>query len=162
MKKGALNYERYIKGYLHLRLYVFIVSMFYLISNYDFSFNIQRPDEYVYNIIYYCVIILGIFSGIYTYFLHKAITNNKYKKTIYYINTTLLISSLSIFVFGSFISSNPGIYNNIIILIPFLAFNIISWIVTRRIQDIHFIDNEKFVKKSSIGWILLFLLYFTI
>ena len=162
MKKGASKYERFIKGYFQLRLYVFIATLLYIIFNYNFTFNIERTEEYVFNLIYYWIIILCIFSSVYSYLLSKAITDNKYKKSVYYINTSLMTLSLSVFIYGSFISSNPAFYNNVLMLMPFLAFNIISWITTRRIQDIHFINNDKFIKKSSIGWLILFFVYFTI
>ena len=162
MKKGASNYERYIKWYFQLRLYVFIATLIYIIFNYNFTFNIQRTEEYIFDLIYYWVIVLCIFSGIYSYLLSKAITDNKYKKTVYYINTSLLILSLSIFTYGSFISSSDSLSTSVLLLMPFLTFNIVSWITTRRIQEIHFINNDNFLKKSSIGWLILLFVYFTI
>ena len=162
MKKGASKYEKFIKGYFQLRLYVFITSFLYVIFNYNFTFNIERTEEYAFDLIYYWVIILCIFSGIYSYLLSKSITDNIYKKAVYYINTSLLILSLSIFTYGSFISSSDSLSASVLILMPFLAFNIISWITTRRIQEIHFINNKHFLKKSSIGWLILLFVYFTI
>lgn len=162
MKKGTSIYERYIKGYFQLRLYVFIATLLYIISNYNFTFNIKRTDEYVFDLIYYAIIVLCIFSGIYLYLLSKAIIDNKYKKTVYYINTSLMILSLTVFIYGVFISSSSNLSSTVLFLMPFLAFNIISWITTRRIQDIHFVSNENFLKKSSIGWLILLFVYFTI
>lgn len=159
MKKLKNTTELYLKIYFQIRFYLFLSSLHYLIFNYNFTFHTHLWDR-VFLLMYIFALILFVFSGLYCFLLSRIITKDLYKKTVFYINSILMILSLCLFIYAGFFTQNNSLEIIVFILLPFLSFNIISWLVTKRAINKNIIISKKFIKNTAIWWGIFSLLFF--
>lgn len=161
MDKVKTKIELYLKIYFQIRFYLFLASFHYLIFNNFFTFQINT-DNLVFLLMYIFALILMVFSWIYCFLLSRIITKNSSKKIVFYINSILLILSLILFIYWAFITKDNSIESIVLILLPFLSFNIISWLVTKRAVNKNIIVSKNFLRNTFIWWIIFSILFFII
>ena len=91
-----------------------------------------------------------VFSGIYCFLISRIITKDISKKVVFYINSTLMSVSLCIFIYSGFFTQNNSFQTIVLILLPFLSFNIISWLVTKRAANKNIIVSKNFIRNTFI------------
>lgn len=91
-----------------------------------------------------------VFSGIYCFLLSRIITKNISKKVVFYINSTLMSVSLCIFIYSGFFTQNNSLQTIVFVLLPFLSFNIVSWLITKRAINKNIIVSNNFLRNTFI------------
>ncbi len=161
MDKVKTKIEIYLKIYFQIRFYLFLASFHYLVFNNFFTFQINT-DNLVFLVMYIFAIILMVFSWIYCFLLSRIITKDISKKSVFYVNSTLMILSLSIFIYAGFLSENNSIQTIVFVLLPFLSFNIVSWLITKRAVNKNIIISKNFLRNTFIWWIIFSIIFFLI
>ena len=161
MSKIKITTEFYLKLYFQIRFYLFLASLHYLIFNYHFTFAINQWEK-IFLFMYIFAAILMVFSGIYCFLISRIITKDISKKVVFYINSTLMSVSLCIFIYSGFFTQNNSFQTIVLILLPFLSFNIISWLVTKRAANKNIIVSKNFIRNTFIWWIIFSILFFLI
>ncbi len=161
MDKVKTKIELYLKIYFQIRFYLFLASFHYLVFNYNFTFQINT-DNLVFLFMYIFAIILMVFSWFYCFLLSRIITKGISKKSVFYVNSTLMTLSLSIFIYAGFLSENNSIQTIVFVLLPFLCFNIVSWLITKRAVNKNIIVSKNFLRNTFIWWIIFSIIFLLI
>ena len=161
MSKLKITTEFYLKLYFQIRFYLFLASLHYVIFNYHFTFTINQWEK-IFLFMYIFAAILMVFSGIYCFLLSRIIIKDISKKVVFFINSTLMSVSLCIFIYSGFFTQNNSLQTIVFVLLPFLSFNIVSWLVTKRAINKNIIVSRKFLKNTVIWWIFFSILFYLV